>query len=396
MRYSFLLFLMLIATNGMAQKAFRPVKDALKAKNYGEAIKKIAELRTDSVYRSNAKLCLYSIEANRGLNDAENTKIYLKQAYDTVAFFSTTAQVITEAVRLDSIEAELYPDAKKETKNIRYASGILQRYFPNMQAAGHYFYKQQNFAEAMSYMRVCLDLPQTSAGKRAGLSNNNARTTAALYLSSAYSTQNYPEVHRYADLALDEPRFNRSVLKYLAYTAEAEGDTAAYRKLLHDGWEKYPSDSEFFIRLADYYRGHQCYNSVWEIASVQLSRDSLDKVALFAQCLAYFDLLDYNRCIQVGRKLLADDSTNIEVYYYIGASFVNKAERVQMPDKLLASSYRKALNERKSYYQQAEMSLETYRRLAPDMEKRWAPLLYKVYLALNRGKKFAEIEKLLS
>lgn len=73
---SFLLLLMLPCS---AQKAFKPVTNALKAKNYKEAIQQINKLRADSTYRNNLKLCLYSIEANRGLNNAENTKIYLKK-----------------------------------------------------------------------------------------------------------------------------------------------------------------------------------------------------------------------------------------------------------------------------------------------------------------------------
>lgn len=396
MRYSFLLFFMLVVVPCGAQKAFRPVKDAVKAKNYKEAINQIGKLRADSAYRANSKLCLYSIEANRGLNDAENTKLYLKKEYDTVAFFSTTAQVITEAVRLDSIERALHANADKVTKNARYAVEQLQRYFPNMRVAGRYFYKKQKFEEAMRYMRVCLDLPQTPVGKRANLPDDDARTTAALYLSCAYNTQNYPEVHRYADLALQEPRFNCSVLKYLAYTAEAEADTAEYKKRLHEGWEKHPDDNEFFIRLADFYRTNRLNKEVLQIASVQLAKDSLDKAALLAQCLAHFDLLSFDSCVIDGQKLLAVDSTSIDAHYYIGASYVYKAEQVQMPDKLLSASYRKALAKRQSYYKQAETALETYRQLAPDMQKRWAPLLYKVYLALNRGKKFAEIEKILS
>ena len=31
----------------------------------------------------------------------------------------------------------------------------------------------------------------------------------------------------------------------------------------------------------------------------------------------------------------------------------------------------------------------------PKEQKRWAPLLYQVYLVLNRGKKFAEIDNLM-
>ena len=85
----------------------------------------------------------------------------------------------------------------------------------------------------------------------------------------------------------------------------------------------------------------------------------------------------------------------MEAHYYIGASFVGKATQVQLPANALSKAYTQALKQQQAYYREAETSLETYRTLAPNLQKRWAPLLYKVYLALNEGKKFAEIEKIL-
>ena len=38
---------------------------------------------------------------------------------------------------------------------------------------------------------------------------------------------------------------------------------------------------------------------------------------------------------------------------------------------------------------------QTFRKLAPDMENRWAVPLYTIYLNLNMGKEFEEIDKIL-
>ena len=116
MKSLLLSFLLLCVLPCSAQKAFKPVTTALKAKNYKEAIQQINKLRADSTYCNNAKLCIYSIEANSGLNDAQNMKIYLKQSYDTLAFFSTTRDIISEAVRLDSIERMLQLTENKKPK----------------------------------------------------------------------------------------------------------------------------------------------------------------------------------------------------------------------------------------------------------------------------------------
>jgi hypothetical protein len=47
-------------------------------------------------------------------------------------------------------------------------------------------------------------------------------------------------------------------------------------------------------------------------------------------------------------------------------------------------------------YQKALPYLETYRKLMPDEKNKWAPVLYRIYLNLNMGKQFDEIDKLLN
>jgi len=39
--------------------------------------------------------------------------------------------------------------------------------------------------------------------------------------------------------------------------------------------------------------------------------------------------------------------------------------------------------------------MEKYRKLAPAEKKKWAPALYRIYLNLNMGKQFDEIDNLM-
>ena len=111
--------------------------------------------------------------------------------------------------------------------------------------------------------------------------------------------------------------------------------------------------------------------------------------------MASLNMKRFDDCILAGEKLLQADTANVEAHYYMGASYVGKAVGVKLPDNALTKGYTQALNQQKAYYRKAEYSLERYRSLTPNLQKRWAPLLYKVYLALNEGKKFAEIENML-
>lgn len=44
---------------------------------------------------------------------------------------------------------------------------------------------------------------------------------------------------------------------------------------------------------------------------------------------------------------------------------------------------------------EARPYMEAYRKLAPDEKRKWAPALYRIYLNLNMGKQFEEIDKVM-
>ena len=46
-------------------------------------------------------------------------------------------------------------------------------------------------------------------------------------------------------------------------------------------------------------------------------------------------------------------------------------------------------------YMMARPYMERYRRLAPQQKQKWGPALYRIYLNLNMGKQFDEIDRLL-
>ena len=49
----------------------------------------------------------------------------------------------------------------------------------------------------------------------------------------------------------------------------------------------------------------------------------------------------------------------------------------------------------KAAYHNALFFMERYRALAPEQKQKWAPALYRIYLNLNMGKQFDEIDHLL-
>lgn len=374
-----------------AQKAFKPIKTALKDKDYKGALAKIQNLRSDSLYSDNAKLCRYSIDAYRGLNDAENVKIYLRQSYDTLGFFSTTRNIILEALRMDSVER-----LKSSTyKQSSYVASLLQLYYPNLVAAGRYYFTQGRWKESMDYLQICLNIPLSPIGLRAGIPTEGDPSNAARYTISAFKLKDYTSVTRYDSLALQDSAYRPAVLKSLALTALAQGDSLKYKDYLVQGWQENTSYVSFFTRLADYYLTHGQPKEALRIAEVQLKRDSADLSAQYARCMAYLSLQRFDDCISTAQLLLVKDTVNAEANYYIGLAYMAKAFYQQLPSNVFSTAYKKAKQERNRFLRNASIYLEAYRQKAPEKSHKWAPLLYKIYFELNDGEKFAEMETIL-
>lgn len=393
------LLLIILAFNCLpvkAQKAYKPIRIALKDKKYSDAINLIEKLKTDTTYCTDPKLYLYAIEANRGLNDALNMKLYLKQNYDTVAFFSTTYQVVINAIKVDSIENENKDKQSKDTKWQRIAYDNIRHYMPNINAAARFYYKNKKYSDAMQYLRLSLDLPHTLIGEKAHLNKDKEAINAVLYLSCAYYDKKYAETTRYKDLALSVNASRPRMLKYLALSAYAQNDTTNYKNWLTKGWSEYPNEPVFFTSLVDFYNQNKQYLNTISTADQQLKTPSLHIAAYLAKSVAFYETQQYDSCIVNADKVVVNDSANAIAYYYKGASFVGKVSQITMPTKITSQQYKQALSKRQFFYSQAEPLLEKFRELSPNAIKLWGPLLYNTYYALNRGKKFAEIEDILS
>lgn len=378
-----------------AQKVYKPIKTSLKEKKYSDAIKQFDKLSKDSDYTNDSKLYLLAIQANQGLNDAQNMKLYLKQKYDTIAFFSTTYQIVKNAMKVDSIENEKKDNDKANTKFLRIAYDNIRQYMPNMHAAARFFYKKKKYDEALLYLRLCLFLPHSDLGNKAQLSTKKDTVNAVLYLSSAYNTGAYTEMLKYASLALAEKEARPTIIENLAFAAKAQNDTATYKKWLIEGWNSYPNQSVFFTHLVDFYNEQNQYEKTIAAAHKQLLNDSLHTAAHLALCVAYYEKENYDSCIVNAEHILSTDSLNADAHYYKGASYIGQVRQIVMPERITSPLYKQTLNKRQKLYSLAEPELEIFRNLAPDAVHLWGTLLYQTYYALNRGKKFAEIENLL-
>lgn len=396
--YFIILLAIAVSLPAAAQKAFRPVKTYLKAKNGKDALAAVTNLESDGTVNGNPRLYQMGMQAYGLINDVENEKIYLKQNFDTLSLFSSTYGIFEYALKCDSAESLLLAEKKQKAKYRKENAPVLVKHYPNLKVAANYFYTKKNYKEAARFYSLIINMTQTPVWESAAIEVKEKEliNCACRHLCSSYHFENYEAVETFKELALQDTAQKPIVLEYLAKAALAQNDTVRFISYLKQGLAECPQYMYFFTNLADYHAQHNDYKEVLGMADTLLQADSTNLILLEAKSLALLNLCKYEESIGVSNKCLDLDSTLHELYFYIGASYCNLASEVELPTNINSIAYRTAYSKRKSYYQKARPFMEKYRQLEPDNQKQWATLLYNIYLNLNLGKEFEEIDTLLN
>jgi len=122
-----------------------------------------------------------------------------------------------------------------------------------------------------------------------------------------------------------------------------------------------------------------------------LKTDSANQHFLFAKSTVLLDMGRYDETIALCDSLIARNDSLQQAWLNGGLAYFNKAVAL---DKNRQASKRRR-QQLLGYYEKSRSYLERYRALAPDEKERWARPLYTIYLNLNMGKEFDEIDKIL-
>lgn len=322
-----------------------------------------------------------------------NEALYLKQKYDTANFFNYTRRMIQIGVKLDSVE--LMNQGKKHEKfEYRKRNAVqLNAFRPNLFAAGSFFIRKNNFKEAFSYFDLYLDCARQPLFSEYHYAEMDKQMPEAAYWAvyCGFKQDSALLVKKYADLALLDTARLKYSLQYLAEAYSSEKNDSAYLATLKDGFNRFPTAPYYFSRLMDYYTDKNRLDSALNLAVKAVQIDSTNQLFLFAKCTVLLNLGDYQGSILVGDSLLQINDSLAEVHYNVGTAYLNMA--LKMEQQQNSRKYRKKTM---AYYEKARGYMETYRKLQSDAKAKWGPALYRIYLNLNMGKQFDEIDKLLN
>lgn len=376
------------------KKEISVAKDQVKAgSNLAQAQTSMEKLLKDSVNHRNKKIWNLLYESVRKQYEQGNEKLYLKQSYDTATLFNLTKKLFVIAQGMDSIE--VLPDSKGHVKiEFRKShSEYLSQIRPNLYSGGLWFIRKQKYKDAYQMLDQYLHCASIPLFASNAYRQNDPKMPVAAYWAvfCGYKMKDAKATLHHSYEALKDTAHYDYMLQYLAETYKLEKDTVRYLNSLKEGFEHSPKFPFFFPRLVEFYAGQNQLDSAMNVIDKALAMDADNKTYLFAKSTILLNQGKNKECIDVCDKLLAMKDSLPDIYYNAGLAYFNMAVTL---DKNTQIS-RKKHDEINDYYKKAMPYLEQYRKMQPDEVAKWSLPLYTVYLNLNKGKEFDEIDQII-
>lgn len=363
-------------------------------KDYDKAAKLMKELiEKDSASSRNTKAYETWFEAVKLQYEAGNQKLYLKEKYDTATLYSLTKTMYEILCSLDSVEVLLLGEQQKkgEPRSRKKSAETLDKYRPNLYHGGTHLYKKADYAGAFGYFDAYLAAAGEPMFKAYDYAAKDKKMNDAAFWATAcgHRLSDPDRTLRYAPMAEGDTARLRLTLRFEADAYKGREDQEKYVETLRRGMRLYPKYEYFFLRLMDHYTDHNQPDSALNVGNEALNLVPDYGLFLYAKSTVLLNMGRNDECIEVTRRLIEQGDTVAEPYFNIATAMLNQIV-------VLEGKPQRDKEAIKTRYEEAMPYMERYRDLAPDQKKKWAPALYRIYLNLNLGPQFEEIDKLMS
>lgn len=376
------------------KKEIQTAKDQVKAgKNLDQAAASMKKLLADSVNRTNRKIWTIYFDAVRKQYEQGNEKLYLKQKYDTAQLFNYTRQLFEVAFQYDSVETA--PD-KKGRRDFEFRKGhseYLAHIRSNLYNGGIWFLNKKKYPDAYKFFDCYIECASQPMFKQRNYGEKDKHLPTAAYYAvySGYKMKDPKATLHHSYEALKDTVHYNYMLQYLAETYMLEKDTVRYVASLKEGFKRVPTFPYFFPRLVEYYVVRNLLDSAMTVVNEALTIVPDSDVYLTAKSNLLLEQGKLKECIEVSKKVIEVNRKLSDPYYNAGICYFNLAVE---QDKNSHNS-RKVKEQVEENYKKALPYLVKYREMEPKEQGKWAFPLYTIYLNLNMGKEFDEIDKVM-
>ena len=390
------MFLMLMSPVAASaqKKEIQTAKDQVKAgKNLDQAAASMKKLLADSANRTNRKIWTIYFDAVRKQYEQGNEKLYLKQKYDTAQLFNYTRQLFEVAFQYDSVETA--PD-KKGRRDFEFRKGhsdYLAHIRSNLYNGGIWFLNKKKYPDAYKFFDCYIECASQPMFKQRNYGEKDKHLPTAAYYAvySGYKMKDPKATLHHSYEALKDTVHYNYMLQYLAETYMLEKDTARYVASLKEGFKRVPTFPYFFPRLVEHYVDRNQLDSAMTVVNEALTVVPDSDVYLAAKSNLLLEQGKLQECIEVSKKVIEVNQKLGDPYYNAGICYFNLAVE---QDKNSHNS-RKVKEQVEANYKKALPYLVKYREMEPKEQGKWAFPLYTIYLNLNMGKEFDEIDKVM-
>lgn len=386
----------------LAGNVLKEAKTAIKnRRDLDNMEKKLLEAagKPETKQRDRAQCYYMAALVSRRINDVENEKLYLKQAYDTVKFFNSIYNMFTHFQQCDSVEA--IPDKKGVSKapSREKAREILLTYRANLLNGGKFFLQRKKYEEAFRFFDLYLASSDGPIFAKDFFMQSDTMIVKSAYWAtiSAYNMNQPAKTVKYVDLAMYATPRRNALQEYKAKSYQALGDTAQWVRALTEGITNFPEHAYFFISLMDYLNTTHQYDMALKFTDKMIAYNDTNPLYWYAKSVVLLATEKYDDCIVLSDTVLKLSPGYVDAYYNKGVSYCRLAQRRKEKacldlDDPKSQADREAIL---ALYKQARPPMENVRALLPDEPKRWASWLYEIYLNLNVEKAFDEIDRLI-
>lgn len=355
------------------KKRFREAHSSIKAGSGQENIERILldsmalPTITDKIKAEGYHLCAL---LEQSMNDGLNMKAYLKQNLDTIKLYNTILSIYRHTLKSDSLDEK----GRFEDKNRKLRA--LHR--ENLLGGGKFLYRKAKWSEAYSFFDMFL---KTSTADMDSVLGRVAywATVCGMNVDNPYHVLEYVNTA----IALSPEALQPALAEYKARSYVHIGDSSRWLEVLEEGVDRYPAHNYFFLNLMDYYMRHGQAERGLAVTDSLLRTVGDRAVYWFAMSMFALAQGDYEKCVAMSDECLKREPDNVDALYNKGISLLNMTLE------------EKSQSRRRVLFRHALEPMERVRELSPDDLQRWGNPLYRIYLNLNMGKKFEEIDKLL-
>lgn len=376
-----------------AKKAISQARDWVKSgKNLDKAEASMLTLLTDSDQHDNPKVWLTLLDALRKQYEQGNEQLYLKQKVDTARLFDVTLRLFRQMQAFDSIDAKPNSKGKVEPTYRKDHAQWLHLVRPNLYNGGLFFIRKQNVQAAYPYFEQYVNTMKQPLFSAHRYEERDTLLPHAAYWATycAWKMKDVTRVLEHRDLALKDVSHREMLLQYLADTYRLSNDSSLYVKTLEEGFECFPRSPFFFSRLMEHFSALGEWTKALQLANRAQEADSTSALVQLAKSTVLLNMEKWEEAFTLSAPLTQLGDTLPEAWLNAGLAKYNEGVVT-----LLSPRPNRAKQQRQACYRAALPYLEHYRSLCPTDKEKWGVPLYTIYLDLNMGKEFDEIDKIL-